>query len=70
MRIMCQNLGRSGTDCLAADRMTQRLNRDGDALLHRLAQDGRLVLLVDALDEISRGDGHDTPLQIGALQDF
>ena len=70
VRIMCEDLGRAGTGCPQTERTIERLKRDGDALLYRLARDGRLVLLVDALDQIRRSASHDAPPQIGALRDF
>ena len=70
VRIMCQDLGCARTDRSRTERTIQRLMREGDTLLYRLAQDGWLVLLVDALDQISRGDGGDVPSQIRALARF
>ena len=63
VRIMCQDLGRFRTSCPQAEQAILRLRWDGDALLYRLTQAGRLLLVVDALDEISRADG-DSPVQV------
>ncbi len=70
VQILRQEFGRCQMEGAETDRAVQQLMRDGDSLLNRLAQGGRLVLLVDGLDEISRGDRDQAPARVRALLDF
>ncbi len=72
VEIMRRDLGHGDSKSPQADAAQRKLERDGEALLTRLARDGRLVLLVDAVDEISRSkdDPDGPPPRVSALRGF